>query len=203
MQPVIKMAPNHLESNMSNELVISSGSPIVRAFRLQSKSQDQHEVKELTELEADVVVDVRNWNLNQEFEDLEADTVQPTLIGGKRKRQNVSTKLQRRQVVSWMVNDQAQFGKTNLMSRTIERFDDIFTGSYKANIQKASRWWKDRERIMKDTRCSITRTVQSRRVKVKLKARAGRGRKRAEWIQWLFEEMIQEFNAFLPTQNSF
>ena len=66
--------------------VISSGSFIVRSFRLQRKSQDQHEV----EVEVDVVVDVRNWNQDQEFEYLKSDTFQPTLIEGKRKRQNLA-----------------------------------------------------------------------------------------------------------------
>ncbi|KAE8896768.1 hypothetical protein PF005_g548 [Phytophthora fragariae] len=46
-------------------------------------------------------------------------------------------------------------GETRLPSKAVAKFPALFTGNQKANLQKSSRWWKERERHMAKQRRSV------------------------------------------------
>ena len=74
-----------------------------------------------------------------------------------------------------------------------------FRGNYKANIQKASLWWKRREQILEgfsDQIKSISSVQESKRIKVRLKTFGGRGRRTAPWVQHVHAELLDEFDWF-------
>jgi hypothetical protein len=107
--------------------------------------------------------------------------------GSNRKRavQHVSTRATRKAVVRWMIEDEAVNGKKLLISRAVKAFPEHFFGADKSNLQKASCWWKRREEILEDDDDEHDPEVTCRvRVSSRgsLKARAGRGRKRAARI---------------------
>ena len=68
-------------------------------------------------------------------------------LTGKRRLQQVSTLADRHRIVQWMIADAEQNGEAKIASRTICNFPDQLRGEQKANLMKASRWWKDRDTI--------------------------------------------------------
>ena len=77
----------------------------------------------------------------------------------------------------------------------------LFRGNEKANNAKACRLWKCREDIANYSRggdnrghpLSITRVTRAGFKRVYVKARAGRGRKRAGWVEALHVALLEEF----------
>lgn len=117
----------------------------------------------------------------------------------KRALQHVSTKRAKIQVVKWMVETQDREGMKNLPSKTVKQFPMHFRSSIKANLGKATDWWKKRDDILRaERRGQNPRVVVSRQTNLKRvlqrKAATGRGRKQALWVQWLHNELQDEFN---------
>jgi hypothetical protein len=117
---------------------------------------------------------------------------------GKRALQHVSTMATRKTVVSWMIEDEAIHGEKCLISRTVKAFPEHFCGNDKANLAKVSRWWKARDEILQDddeegvTSDKHSLVLINSRPQVRLKARPGRGRKRAAWVSWLHTQLLEE-----------
>jgi hypothetical protein len=120
------------------------------------------------------------------------------------RRQNVhhvSTLSARKAIVQWMIMDSEihPLGKRGLISRTLQTWLEHFLGAPKANRMKATRWWYDQDNILgcadnaNPTPLLVTRATVGRWNKTRLKARAGRGRKRALWVVWLYGKMCLEF----------
>ena len=124
---------------------------------------------------------------------------------GKRALQHVSTMATRKAVVSWMIEDEAVHGEKCLISRTVKAFPEHFCGNDKANLAKVSRWWKARDEILQDEEeeedpdMEHSLVLVSNRPQVRLKARAGRGRKRAAWVNWLHTQLLEETDRLRKT----
>ena len=119
----------------------------------------------------------------------------------KRKRvlQHVSTKRVKIQVVGWMAETAEREGLKHLSSKTVKNFPDHFRSSTKANLGKASDWWKKKDDILiRGGRMGLNpravTSVQAGGKRVLLtKAAAGRGRKPSLWVEWLHGELEQQF----------
>lgn len=87
-------------------------------------------------------------------------------------------------------------GKCKLISKTVRQFPAHFRASEKANLQKASDWWVKRAKIVEND-VANPRSVQGHQVgvtrRVNTKAAPGRGPKRAEWVEFLHFELLEEF----------
>lgn len=124
---------------------------------------------------------------------------------GKRALQHVSTMATRKAVVSWMIEDEAVHGEKCLISRTVKAFPEHFCGNDKANLAKVSRWWKARDEILQDddeeddAEMEHSLVLVGSRPQARLKARAGRGRKRAAWVNWLHTQLLEETDRLRKT----
>ena len=122
----------------------------------------------------------------------------------KRAVQHVLSLAQRAVIVRWMVMRSEQYGNKHIRSRAVAQFPHLFRGSSNANVAKASRLWKDRDNYLYTTdsgrstlrgfHATITRRFLGTRARVDLKARKGRGRKRAPWVLALQRNWVEEFN---------
>ena len=117
----------------------------------------------------------------------------------KRKRniQQVVRNGDRITVAKWMVN-QEQNGTTEIPSKALDKFPQFFRSAvHNSNLQRASRWFKSRHDIVKSIptlpRCITSNHRNGPRKKSSLKTTGGRGRKRAEWVEWLHEKLFEEF----------
>ncbi|KAL0251054.1 hypothetical protein GEMRC1_000268 [Eukaryota sp. GEM-RC1] len=116
----------------------------------------------------------------------------------QRRCQNVVTLADRKKVLDWMETFvQEHDTETGLFASTARKFSQYFGAtSYKANVEKASNWWKTR-----DTFClkysELTKSVSSLQNGVKRTIRRksfnGRGRQRSDWVVWLYDILIDEF----------
>lgn len=88
-------------------------------------------------------------------------------------------------VVRWMMQECDSKGKKDLFAKAAANFPHIFRGSYKANIQKASSWWKLKDQYSESSEHpkSLQRNQQFKATRLNFKAVAGRGRKTK--IGWL------------------
>jgi DDE superfamily endonuclease len=80
-------------------------------------------------------------------------------------------------------------------SKAFKKFPQFFRQkSENSNIKKATRWFASRHLLVaKPKQHFITSTFHGGRKKCALKTLGGRGRKRAPWVEWLHEELLQEF----------
>lgn len=124
---------------------------------------------------------------------------------GKRALQHVSTMATRKAVVGWMIEDESLHGEKCLISRTVKAFPEHFCGNDKANLAKVSRWWKARDEILQDDdededlELEHSLVLVGSRPQARLKARAGRGRKRAAWVNWLHTQLLEETDRLRKT----
>lgn len=81
--------------------------------------------------------------------------------GRKRALQQVVTKYARKEVILWMTEDAAANGERNLASRAVRAFPVYFRGNEKANLQKASRWYKSKTSTWMRRPRLISRTERS------------------------------------------
>ena len=125
----------------------------------------------------------------------------------RRNVHHVSTLSARKAVVQWMIMDSEihPLGERGLISRTLQTWPEHFPGAPKAIRMKAICWWHDQDNILgrannaNPTPLLITRATVGRWNKTRLKARAGRGRKRASWVVWLYGKMLIEFERVRAT----
>ena len=121
--------------------------------------------------------------------------------GKKRALQQVVTRYARKEVILWMTEDAAANGERNLASRAVRAFPVYFRGNEKANLQKASRWYKHQVKYLDEeaeadlTDGTIMTHVQPfKRARAHMKCAPGRGRNRAPWVTWLYGELLDEFH---------
>lgn len=114
--------------------------------------------------------------------------------------QIVSTRSDRVKVVQWMLA-RHDAGESAFISKAVKSFPGIFCANNKANLQKASNWWHRRVQILAyeeeeslpgDDADAILLAPSGPRKRVRVKAGAGRGPKRAPWVVWLHEQMLRE-----------
>ena len=106
--------------------------------------------------------------------------------------------------MKWMVQDAEINGENKVISRAVRKFPKLFRQSTKANLQKSSRWWKSRHNLLQNTQPKSTYRMQQGVTKKKhCKALAGRGRKRAAWVLFLHDELVEEFRRFSKAGVSF
>ena len=100
-----------------------------------------------------------------------------------------------------MVSEASSTSSKHLASRAVSHFPEFFRGSVKANLQRASRYWTQRNVILSSHSIKKRDNGNTFQISTKTgvrihfsKARAGRGRKRALWVQLLYQELVEEFN---------
>ncbi|KAF0767390.1 hypothetical protein AaE_002854, partial [Aphanomyces astaci] len=84
-----------------------------------------------------------------------------------------------------------------IKSNIITAFPAEFRGEYKANHSKATRWWKMRAEVGKyaaSTQKSMSAVIASGRKRLNVKAAPGRGRRRADWVTYVYAELLSEFH---------
>jgi len=110
-----------------------------------------------------------------------------------RRRQVVSTLVEKKTVTSWMI---AQADTSNIASRAIDnpQFKHIFRNN-------ALRWWNKRDEFMSNMNSPNSNVYVSsgncngiNRKTFAVKALPGRGRKRKEWVQFVYEFVLEEFD---------
>ncbi|KAI2506922.1 hypothetical protein MHU86_7514 [Fragilaria crotonensis] len=121
----------------------------------------------------------------------------------KRSLQQVVTISSRRETVRWMMTEFDANGKKELISKAVAKFPEYFRGSYKANHQRASNWWKARHTKYSNYNmlppASVQRNQISKVTRVNLKASAGRGRKASAWVVHVYAELMDEFLCLRKT----
>ncbi|KAL0228713.1 hypothetical protein GEMRC1_013333 [Eukaryota sp. GEM-RC1] len=115
----------------------------------------------------------------------------------KRRSQSVITVANGIKVLKWMEQRMEQHGYSSLYAETPRHFSSLFnSNNYKANVQKISRWWKQKDTLVSEygntTKVVTSRQSSIRRV-IRRKAFDGRGRKQAEWVAWLHNLILEEF----------
>ena len=120
-----------------------------------------------------------------------------------RRVQVVSTKEQRKAVIRWMIHEVEESGTEHcIAARAVNNFPLIFTQrSHKANREKARQWWKVRDQFLnaiqsgEDKQLSlVTKKLQgSSTRRCRMKAVAGRGRRRPAWKNDLHQLLKEEF----------
>lgn len=69
----------------------------------------------------------------------------------KRTPQHVATLGDVRNCVQWMEQEFSVHGRARLMTKTVKQFPSLFKTNAKANLQRASRYWKDKDNILRNT----------------------------------------------------
>ena len=121
--------------------------------------------------------------------------------------QQVSTLAIRKTITAWMVEDVTLHGEGGLNGRVIQAFPEHFHSQHPANPVKARQWWQQRHHFEADAghvnqfSCSWSRL--SKRKHHSPKAKSSRGRKRSEWVQYLYPKLVEEFDHFKKTSPKF
>ena len=110
--------------------------------------------------------------------------------------QQVVTNAQRLTVAKWMIEKENE-GVENIPTKAVEEFPRFFFRQSNAdsNKKKSKRWFAKRHELVQTTKQHfITSTFHGgSRKKCGLKTVGGRGRKRADWVEWLHGELLTEF----------
>jgi hypothetical protein len=77
-------------------------------------------------------------------------------------------------------------GAKHAKARVEEEFPAVFMGVYAADIEKARYWWQRRATYLQDSLKTISARITGGRNRVNLKVIAGRGRKREEWVTYVW-----------------
>eukprot|EP00474_Spongospora_subterranea_P005517 CRZ05975.1 hypothetical protein [Spongospora subterranea] len=169
-------------------MVIPSASPIIEAFRRHAASSN------LT-----VALASGNTDLAPIPEEQIALLPEPPLLSSSKTRrlQHVATIGQRLMVMKWMKEEVERFGDVHIPSKAVKTFPECFRGAEKANLQKASRWFKEQqvsnaEQVIERKSISCNQTGGSRK-RIMTKALAGRGPKRSLRVEWLHLRLLEEF----------
>lgn len=113
---------------------------------------------------------------------------------------HVSTLAVSRSVLKWIVENEASEGAKGVVARALKQFPEAFLGSYQSNYMKVLRWWRNRSTNMqlrdgssRPGNLSSYAKVGLRRVN--FKAVKGRGRKRAQWDNDLYRDLLSEYEG--------
>jgi hypothetical protein len=114
----------------------------------------------------------------------------------KRSLQQVLGPAKKKVIAKWMIDEAERSGSDDkIISKAVKHFPLWFRGNQKANLQKASRIWKEKE-FWKEGKCRKSLSVKDKqgRSRVSFKvARRGRGRKREDWVLWLYKELHEDW----------
>lgn len=121
-----------------------------------------------------------------------------SLCGKNRRKVHVNKLSERYNATKWMMETAASDGPKHIVSKCVKQFPSYFPGNMKANLEKASRWWKVRENTMllkvdKKRLGSFSLSSTRKRIRLSRKAVQGRGPKRAPWVVALENDLVQEF----------
>jgi DDE superfamily endonuclease len=100
----------------------------------------------------------------------------------------------------------------HIASKAVKNFPEMFRGTEKANLQKASRWWKARDAFLllfkngegplEKKSLSVNQDGPGRK-RVQMKAVTGRGPKRQAWVEWLHMKLLEEFRRLKAARVKF
>jgi hypothetical protein len=113
-----------------------------------------------------------------------------------RSLQQVLGPAKKKVIAEWMVAEVKRAGSDkHIISKAVKNFPHWFRGCEKANLQKSSRIWKEKEVWTEfKGRKSISVKDKQGRSRVTFKvARRGRGRKREDWVLWLHKELHEDW----------
>lgn len=104
-------------------------------------------------------------------------------------------------IVKWMVSEASSHGDKNICSKAVRQFPQFFRASSCANNMRALRLWRSRSSFENDlgvinqrgSSAVVTRVTKAGVRVARLKARSGRGRKRAPWVEALHQAVKDEF----------
>lgn len=113
-------------------------------------------------------------------------------------RKHCNTLSERYVATTWMVNEVQKSGPKHIISKAVRQFPLFFTGNAKAGLQKASNWWRNREKTLSLNSNGhlpgLHSTAGRSGIKrASLKALPGRGRRRAKWVSALYIDLLHEF----------
>lgn len=126
---------------------------------------------------------------------------EPSASTSERHVQHVLTRPQRYKVVQWMAQKSAADTPKKIPSQAVAHFPEYFRGNRNANLQRAMRYWNQRDSIISAYKPNgvrgndlyhATPTLAGVHVRIS-KAAKGRGRKRAEWVSALYCDLKSEF----------
>jgi hypothetical protein len=185
--------------------VIPSSSSIIAAFL-----RGGHDVRAAANvaIAAPAQEDVELISSSSEFQD-----APPAMSKGQKRRlQQVSTKSDRVKVMEWMIEEASRCGEKHIASKAVKNFPEMFRGTEKANLQKASRWWKARDAFLllfkngegpiEKKSLSVNQDGPGRK-RVQMKAVTGRGPKRQAWVEWLHMKLLEEFRRLKAARVKF
>ena len=116
--------------------------------------------------------------------------------------QCVLTKNQRHEIVKWMIEEAENNGETRIASRVIKQFPMLFRSNPNENLLRASRYWRNGEKLILDKKktgkrdnglFNVVATRNGLKVRVS-KTNTGRGRRVTPWVKRLYEELVEEFD---------
>lgn len=112
------------------------------------------------------------------------------------------TKQSKLEIVRWIVTEVEKDGtEDKIPSKAVKNFPNYFRGSPSANKMRAQRYWKSRKSSLQNVKASrdpkdpksVSNVGTEGRKLLLAKAKVGRGRKRAEWVSWLYYKLLHEF----------
>lgn len=125
-------------------------------------------------------------------------TTPGSTTGKKRSKAHVNLLRERYKATQWMIEKAEEQGEERIISKVVKAFPQYFTGNMKANLQKASRWWRKRDETMLlqqpgHRRGLVSGVTHAGGNRANFKAVCGRGRKRAPWVHALYKDLFEEF----------
>lgn len=111
----------------------------------------------------------------------------------RRRKIHVNKLSERYAATKWMLETAATDGHDKIISKCVRHFSQMFPGNAKANLEKASRWWKMRETTMALKNIPGSLSLSTRRARLSKKAVSGRGPKRSEWVIALYKDLLEAF----------
>jgi hypothetical protein len=143
-----------------------SSSPIIAAFARGGARTPPTVAEESSSSDIVEMTTARPKSVSTAAKDLEQESQGESqeLLGEtsrKRRVQHVSTLKSRREVVRWMVSVAGADGEKHVPSRAVRQFPSVFRAVEKANLMKASRWWKSRNEILCEGKAHTTSSLSS------------------------------------------
>jgi hypothetical protein len=105
-----------------------------------------------------------------------------------------------------MVQDASINDNLGLYVRTIRAFPEHFRDKKTTNVVRATHWWAFRNEFCNEDEnanstvaFSYSRSHLGQWKRMLMKVAPGRGRKRSEWVMWLYPQFLDAFDLFRKT----
>jgi hypothetical protein len=113
---------------------------------------------------------------------------------GRRASQRVASVMNRKGIVKWIISAVETLGtEKGIISKAVREFPEVFRShdfqSKKAAMRKSSRWLRARPSIMAVAATTLSRPTRQGRKRHLVKLSSGRGRKRAQWVAALYDDV--------------